>query len=93
LNRKVYSSIKTLLPSIMLKTALFTYNRFAAGTATKNPLLKNRILAASGLAMRTNHTFTYSNSDLGEKYSQKVPIMRSILSEAVICYFVASLAI
>lgn len=76
----------------MLKTTLFSYNRFAAGTAMKNPILKNRMLAASGLALRTNHTFTYSNSDLGEKHSQKVPNMRSILSEAVICHIVASLA-
>jgi hypothetical protein len=52
----------------MMKTALFSYNRFALTARTA--MMKNQLLASSGMILRTNHTFTYSTSDLGKNVNR-----------------------
>ena len=51
-----------------MKTALFSYNRFALTARTA--MMKNQLLASSGMILRTNHTFTYSTSDLGKNVNR-----------------------
>ena len=54
----------------MLKTALLSCNSFATGVMKVNRKV-------GGMAIRTNHAYTYSSSDLGKILKQQ--LFRSII--------------
>ena len=64
-NRDIFTTLEIVAAKLMLRTAFLSSKSFANGAVKKNRKL-------GSMAIRTNHAYTYSSSDLGKILKQQL---------------------